>query len=482
MLRATKSQPTAGGSRFSFSHERFANGAAGFAGGNGTDLTSILMFRRTLNLSFFIYILLNIIIFSLYSTENNFKIELFFINTIHGLISFFIIYTLWRRSEPPLSEIISIIFIYNVVLTLSFYIIFNVYTGKPFEFRPSDSLWYNHIGRILRNKSFSGILRYVSNEIAIDDTGFIVIVSYIYKLWFSPLAVVICKVFTHTFSIILLFRIAQSFLSYRNAVIGSVIYGTSLYSVFFEANGLKEIFMVFIVILSFYCFYRYLEENSIPYLIISLLIPFMLVLFRIPLAIFCYLSFGITIYYRRRSFKAIDVAAILMLIIGCIFLYDKYEPLLYRYTDSSAEMTFAQKAKITRGFTFGLSYLTAIISGFFGPFPTLLPISGKENLSLIAPSLSLRVMFSAYFLYGIFHSIKTKHFLLFPIVVFTFIEIVALIYLLEIFELRKSLPHMAFVIFITMYGLQVSKKQNIFINSMIVISVAILVSWSFLRF
>jgi len=47
------------------------------------------------------------------------------------------------------------------------------------------------------------------------------------------------------------------------------------------------------------------------------------------------------------------------------------------------------------------------------------------------------------------------------VVIFTFIEIVALIYLLEIFELRKALPHLVFVIFITMYGTKVCMK-NVF--------------------
>ena len=439
------------------------------------------MFRRYLDISLFTYIILNVLILLLYSNEIGPKIDLFFINIINGSFSFIIIYVLAPKRNILLSELIFIIFCYNLALSLLFYIIFISFTGKPFEFHPVDSLWYNHIGYILKNKSFSWILSYVSNEIGIDDTGFILIVTCIYKIWFSPLAVVICKVLTHTLSVFLLFRIAQSFLSYHYAVIGSVIYGSSLYSVFYEANGLKEIFMIFIVIFSFFWFYRYIETNNITYLIISLLISLILVFFRIPLVLFCFLSFGITIYYQNRAIKPIDALAIITIIIASIFLYDKFKPLIYRYTGSSVEMTYALKSKSTRGFTFGLSYLTAVISGFLGPFPTIMPIAGRENLSMIAPSLFLRVMLSGFFLYGIFYSIKTKYILVFPVIVFSILEIIALIYLLETFELRKALPHMAFVIFITLLGLQECKKENLFINFMIALSILILISWNIFR-
>ena len=131
------------------------------------------MFRRSFNLSFLIYFLLNITIYLLYPNQINFKNNLFIVNTIHGIGSFFILYYFVQKSELRLPEFISIIIVYNIVLTISFYLLFITYTGKPFEFNPSDSLLYHHLGRLLKNRTSSWILRYVSNELAIGEFGFV---------------------------------------------------------------------------------------------------------------------------------------------------------------------------------------------------------------------------------------------------------------------------------------------------------------------
>jgi hypothetical protein len=49
---------------------------------------------------------------------------------------------------------------------------------------------------------------------------------------------------------VLVFKIGRFFLNYRNAVIATLVYALSTYSIFFQASGRKETLMLFWVIVS----------------------------------------------------------------------------------------------------------------------------------------------------------------------------------------------------------------------------------------
>ena len=132
--------------------------------------------------------------------------------------------------------------------------------------------------------------------------------------------------------------------------------------------------------------------------------------------------------------------------------------------------------------------ITAIFSGLLGPLPTLLPLRGYENMSVFSSGLIIKVFLSSYFVLGSFLIFIKRNKLLLPIVIFSLLEILSLSYLLETFELRKSLPHFPFVIMIALYtfeSIQQKRYNRLILNTMRLsnlILVLVVFFWNYLRF
>ena len=131
----------------------------------------------------------------------------------------------------------------------------------------------------------------------------------------------------------------------------------------------------------------------------------------------------------------------------------------------------------------------SLVSGVFGPFPTIIPFPGKENASIFAGSLVLKVFISAYFVVGAYFAFKARSAIAIGLSVYCFLEIGALTYLMETNEFRKGFPHIPFFLLLAVYGFESLEKSGAKYNNLkkyiltgnFGFAVAI-VAWNTLRF
>jgi hypothetical protein len=298
----------------------------------------------------------------------------------------------------------------------------------------------------------------------------------------SPLFVNILNVFINLGTVLLLYKTGRLFLTKRYAFLGAFIYGISQYAVFYMSSGLKETLMVFIAVASTFFYVKYVKKNKLKYLIFCSITGLTLILFRTPLAFFLLISFAYCELTKNKvSFKRYFVAA--LLVVGAFLLFQLFNNLLFRYIFSPGNEVVSQA---TGAESQQFAYFTGLLSGLFGPFPTFMPFNNSEKISLFAGSLTLKVYLALPFLYACFYAIKLKHSYMKPLVFFTLFEIAGLVFLAESFELRKSLPHLPFVILLAMYGVSNYRKYIRGIHKYVYVGYYLLMTgflfmWNYLR-
>jgi hypothetical protein len=86
------------------------------------------------------------------------------------------------------------------------------------------------------------------------------------------------------------------------------------------------------------------------------------------------------------------------------------------------------------------TYAVNLLSQLIGPLPTI--SSGtKAILSFYSPGLIYRVLLASLFWLGAYYVFQLKLDALYPLIFFAFLEMAALLSILEGLELRKSMPH-----------------------------------------
>jgi len=150
---------------------------------------------------------------------------------------------------------------------------------------------------------------------------------------------------------------------------------------------------------------------------------------------------------------------IILVTIGILF-YVLFKEYLVRYTPFIRDVLAYKETVFEHGILF--SGTVGVVTGIFGPFPTLIPMPGKESISIFAGSLILKVFISAYFVIGTYFAYKDRNAIALGLAAFCLMEIGGLIYLLESFEFRLNFHHIGFFVLIAIYGfekLETSKSE-----------------------
>ena len=180
------------------------------------------------------------------------------------------------------------------------------------------------------------------------------------------------------------------------------------------------------------------------------------------------------------------VVLIFLVCIGILY-FALFQEYLTRYSRPFYDV-LAHKETVFKS-TIAFSSAVSVVSGLFGPFPTILPFPGKENLSVSAGSLILKIFISAYFFVGAYFAYKARNAVALGMAIFCLLEIGSLMYLFETFELRKGFPHIAFFALIAIYGFEKLKtsqskynrlKKLIFTGNLALAGA--IFSWNILRF
>ena len=112
-------------------------------------------------------------------------------------------------------------------------------------------------------------------------------------------------------------------------------------------------------------------------------------------------------------------------------------------------------ARETQGMVIGglpLTYAVNILSQAIGPIPTIIA-SDKTSTLFYISGLIYRMLLALPFWWGIIYIYKTKSHIIYPLILFIILEMIALAFLMDGLELRKAIPHIPFVFIIAFWFL-----------------------------
>lgn len=368
--------------------------------------------------------------------------DLFFVNFLYIFIYSIVMLTLTSMKSYNESKLIYISVSINLFFMLIYiFLIYNA-TGLFFHFNNSDSLMYDDFGRwAAEHDLFEGIKNIIKkSRFFYDDMGFIFFISIFYRIIDSPLIIKFVNIFINVISVILIFRISKQFMTEKYAFSAALIFGISSYNIWLLISGLKEPLMILLITLTFYFYYKYTTLNKIKYLIYFSITASSMLFFRIPVFIFLGLTF-VSSFILIKSKIFYKILFLIIITFLLVVAYNYYSDVLITYLNRTNPVKDIQDVRLAR-----MSLSLVALSGIFGPFPTIIPFSGSEDVSIYGPSLLFKVFLSPYFLFSIYIALKEKKYIILPLIFFCFIQIFSLVILNQTFKMRYSYLHFPFLI------------------------------------
>ena len=380
------------------------------------------------------------------------------------------------------------VFIYSILFVAIQNLISYHYTNNFFMFSDSDAFTY-HLKTIdILHMSFENAIKHYLNSMSFDDLGIILILYPLYHISESNLILNFFYLFVAVITALSIFRLSENFMTKKYAFLSSLSYSLSSFVLFFHSTGLKESFMVMLVVLSFDLYYKFLRTKNILNLIGALLFMGFLLLFRPAIAGMIIGSIGFGSLISKKGGISIKIISFFIFIF-LIFMSDSIIAIIKVYTTGGFEtLIYARESQgmIKGGITF--TYAVNILAQAIGPLPTIIS-PDKILLAFYAPGLIYRVLLAFPFWFGIIYIYKTKSYKLYPLIIFVIMEMLALIFLMDGFELRKAIPHISIVFVIAFWFLdnydrgiirfQKRKRFNQFFKFSIFILIWLIFYWNF---
>ncbi len=342
------------------------------------------------------------------------------------------------------------VFVYTSVFIFLENSISYFYTGNFFVFSTSDATFYHDsVMEIIDMPFLDGIKHYLT-YMSFDDLGMILILYPLSLISDSNLILNLFYIFVGVITALSLFSLSQQFMSKEYAFLTALSFSISSFILFFHASGLKESFMIMLIILAFDFYYRFMNNKKIVNLLGSLLFIGMIMLFRPAISGMIIISIALGLLFSSKG--GIGVKVIFLLIFFSLaFMSQSILTVIQDYTTGGID-TLIEAREVQGSIIGGLSftYIVNVLSQAIGPFPTI--ISSKKILTMFyAPSLIYRILLSFPFWFAIFYIYKDKRYKLYPLTLFIGLEMLALIFLIDGLELRKAMPHIPIVFIISFW-------------------------------
>jgi hypothetical protein len=350
------------------------------------------------------------------------------------------------------------VFFYSLVYVSLFNVISYYYNGNFFVFSEIDARQYHLVSLRMVTMPVLDSITYVLKLWKYEDLGAVMIISTIYRIAESNLALNVFYIFVGIRTALGIFNIGKSFMSVKYAFLAALTYSVSSYILWFHSSGLKESFMIFLLVMFFEKYFLFVTRRSFMQLVFAALYLAALLLFRPALTFFglgaAVLGF---VFSRKLSFLSIVflIASTVIIIFSLSFITEQATKYSLGSTD---DMLSAKEAMIKGGV--GFTYVVNTLGALIGPLPTLSP-NFKQTLSIYAPGLIFRVFLAFAFWLSVYFVIKKKVSLLYPLLIFILLEMVSLVYILESLELRKSLSHFPFMYIMMFWFLDRFEHANI---------------------
>ncbi|MES2132263.1 MAG: glycosyltransferase family 39 protein [Bacteroidota bacterium] len=381
-----------------------------------------------------------------------------------------------------------IVFLYSVFHIFIYNVISYYYNNNFFVFSEADALLYDYEASRMSNMGLINGINYYLHRHESEDLGIVFILSNIYRFVESKFAYNFYNAIIGTVVAVHIYKICKYIMSDKNAFLCALTYSISSYVLWFHSSGLKESTLVALIVLTFYHYYNF-HKNKKPYsLILGILCLVSILFFRPALMFIVVASIAIGILFSRKA-SAGSVILIILLMVSVVISFAFINSIADRFLLGSSEEMLASKESegmIKGGVTF--TYFINVLASTLGPLPTILPT--KPLLSFYSSGLIFKIFISIVFWLGVIYSFKVSNKFLYPVIIFVLIEMVALAYILESLELRKSLTHFPFIFitafwFIDFYNrekaLPAKKKREIqkLVNVYMFVFLVLIAYWNF---
>ncbi len=347
-------------------------------------------------------------------------------------------------------RLIAIIFFYSLFFVTIYNTFFYLFSGTFFSTAASDSLFYHNSSIKMSELGLSEGIDYFFIENTFEDLGAVLYMSTLYRLIPNPLIINAGNIVLGLIIAANLFSIASNFMQKKYAFFATLSFSASSFMVYFQSTGLKEVVFVTLIVVCVNYYYNYMYNKGKYSLYKLFAFVAMLLLFR-P-AVMGMLSLAMFSGYMLRNKNnknTIIIVGVIMVV--ALIVISQMQSTVDRYLPSVDTISSRKDSSIQGGSGFG--FFVSVLSAFIGPFPTIYPIIFREQVAFYSIGLIFRLFFSIYFIFSLIYIFINKKTQLYAIAAFTIVEMLSLVIILEVFELRLNMPHYPFIFILTFYFL-----------------------------
>jgi len=407
---------------------------------------------------------------------------------------------LYLALSPKVDDGVLIIYFYGIVMTISYFLMLHVnsslknssytnvtlavevflfsivtvaienfisfyYTHNFFMFSTSDAVFYHTQTLMLMKYPIWDAIHKYLQYMSFDDLGMILVLYPLYHIYPSNLTLNFFYVIIGVISALSLFRLSLNFMSRKYAFMVALAYPLASFVLFLESTGLKESFMDMLVILAFDYYYKFINHKNGINLIKTLIFLAIIMLFRPAISIMIIGAIGISMQVSRQGGIVAKMLSVGMFF-GFIAMSNMIMDVVNTYTTGGVGTLV--EARESQGMIIGsvsFTYAVNALSQAIGPIPTFIAIPKKLLTMFYAPGLMYRVLISFAFWVGSYYIYKTRSHLLYPLVLFSIIEMSSLAFLMDGLELRKAMPHIAIVFVVAFWFFDKYDAKEIYIKN-----------------
>ena len=336
------------------------------------------------------------------------------------------------------SRIFFTVLLFALFFIFSFYLCFDYYSNQCFAYNLYDGKDYEMICQKFFGKSISDVYNWVMAHWDVGDLGAPIYMSILYNAIPSFYFLSFVHIILGAFSAVALFYIGQQIMTSKTyAYLGSLSYSISSCALYFYGAHIKETGMCFLIIYSFFFFYKYLANGNPLNLLCCLIFASLVCFFREPVVGFIILSFMTYTLYNTKKGRLPLLILIIVSSIALVFVYPIIESIFMRYT---AEGDLSKSENYYQATSF--SILVSTISSLFGPFPEFFSL--KQEISskpFEATGVMMKFLLFPFFWIGLYKAFINKLSAVLPIFIFVLLESIAIAVANDGLEVRKSFPH-----------------------------------------
>lgn len=361
-----------------------------------------------------------------------------------------------------ISDIVLVVFVLHFLASVGLRLFYISEFNNPLGSVSIDSAEYNYLASSTCKKSFVEHIEYLLREGDLDDLGIPTILYWVYRLFGPSFGIHVMLLVNSIFiasSCGFLFKLSSFYLPRDISVTITALWGLMPFSITTAADGLKENFFAFFLIVGVYYACAYFNQKKPLYLILSLLFGICTVFFRIAaLPIFLFFIFVLYINERIRSTKRL-MLVVLLTSASVFYLM----PLLFQYLlglrglslDIVSDMAELQYGSEEASHTGLLNW----VFGLLGSLPSFK--STPEKITYITVnnfSPFLVLIMGSFYIQGIVCAIRSRA-RLFPMTVIPLLNSLMIILMSYSFDFRYRFIHIPFALILAGYGFYCSQKK-----------------------